>query len=200
MLLWLVFNKVSFTMKLKDNPGRVTSSGDLLQPGGVDSMILVPLRDGINTMVFTAKRPYYLEGENQGKLYIDMVCYTADQSIHDQFHTEIPISKINAKTSQPIKINPPLNCKDRETLVKFTANVPGAITSPEQYLSIAVGDNTLLFYRHRVLIKDILKEVKHSLERDDKFTVLYYFFVGLGIMLIIIFSLFETKKGNRGGK
>lgn len=197
LLFWLAFNKLSFTLKLKDNPGRVTSTGDLLNPNGVNSMVITPLRDGINTMIFTSKRPYYLRGENEGKLHLEMTCFAENGSVYNQFLTEIPVNKLNAKASQEVKINPPLNCKDRETTVKFTATVPGAVSSPEEYLSISVGDNSLLLYRHQVFLRDIIKEMNQSLARDDKFIILYYYFIGFCLLLIIIFSLLEVDKRGR---
>lgn len=194
VLFWLVCTKVAFTLKLKDNPGYITSTGDLLKPNGIDSEVIIPLRDGINTMVITAHRPYYLRGENQGKLNVEMVCRASDNSIFNQFRATIPVNKLNAKTSQEVKINPPLNCKGKETTIKFTATMSGTVPSAEEYLSIHVGENDLLFFRHRVYIKDILEETNQALSLDNKFKILYYCLVGISLIPILIFSLFEIEK------
>lgn len=191
-------------MKLKDNPGRTISSGDLLQPNGVDSMAITPLYDGIVTMVFTPHRPYYLRGEDESKLNVEMICYSSDNKIIDQFNTSIPVSKIIATENQKLKtdtiltyklnIDPQLDCKGKETIVKFTATTPGTAIAPDEYLSVSTSDSNFPFYYNRVYLKDILQEINQNLKGDNKFRVLYYWSVVISLLPIILFSLFETKK------
>jgi len=197
LLVWLIYDKASFTMKLKDNPGWTTSRDDLLKPGGVDSMVIVPLRDGLDTIIPTPYRPFYLKGENDIKLNFEIACYKTDGSVFNQFKTSIPAKKVNALGNQEIKIDPPLNCKGRETTVKFTADTDGAAISPDGYFSVYVEGVHLPFYYNKVYLKEILKEINGNLKKDKRFRILYYSAVGSILFLIMIFSLFESKSESK---
>lgn len=195
-LAWLAYSYLYFDLKWNDVPSYAVRSENLAQPNSLDSLVITPPRDQMSSIIFLAIRQFYLRGENDSSLEIEIVCLNQENVKLKEFKASLPVNKLDDKTSQEVKINPPLNCKDQKVEVSFKAS-PGL--SEEDELSINIEGTVKPQFKFRFTLKQLIREADSNFKRDNKFRILYYLLLSLGVVSTAVLFLFESKdkKNNR---